>query len=55
MSILARLEYALRYRDRFIAAVGMPVAVLREFWEEQEVEFVGDFTSNSLSALEAIT
>jgi|EP00945_MAST-04E_sp_MAST-4E-sp1_P000324 hypothetical protein len=30
------LKYALHYRDRFMHKAGMPVAVLKEFWEEQE-------------------
>jgi len=30
------LEYCLQYRDRFIAKSGNPVAVLEEFWAEQE-------------------
>ena len=47
------LEYALRYRDRYIHKAGDvgPVAVLKEFWEEQEAEAPGIFTSNTLSKL----
>jgi hypothetical protein len=47
------LEYALRYRDRFIAKAGAPVAVLVDFWREQGPEALpGVFNgeSNSLSA-----
>ena len=33
-----QLEYARQWRDRFHALSGPPVAVLREFWEEQEQE-----------------
>jgi len=47
------LEYARRYCDRFHAkcAAGAPVAVLREFWAEQEVELEGVFHGNTLSQL----
>lgn len=46
------LEYALQYRDRFIhKSGGQPLAVLREFWEEQEAELEGVFRDNSLSKL----
>ena len=46
------LEYALHYRDRFIhKAGGRPLAVLKEFWEEQEAEFDGVFRDNTLSKL----
>jgi len=43
------LEYALQYRDRFLAKGGMPIAVLREFWEEQaEHDLAGVFNGNTL-------
>jgi hypothetical protein len=47
------LEYPLRYRDRFIrkSAAKGPIAVLREFWEEQEKELEGVFSNNTLSKL----
>lgn len=44
-------EYALRYRDYFFAKAGAPVAVLKEFWEEQEKEVAGLFSGNTLSKL----
>ena len=47
------LEHALRYRDRCIHRSGDvgPVAVLKEFWEEQENEVEGLFVGNTLSKL----
>ena len=45
------LEYALQYRDRYIAKAGQPLAILKEFWEEQDEYFDGVFTENSLSKL----
>ena len=47
------LEYALRYRDRFLhkAKYQRPIAVLKEFCEEQEKDFEGVFSQNSLSQL----
>jgi len=44
-------EYALRYRDFFTAKCKKPVAVLKEFWEEQETEVEGLFSGNTLSKL----
>jgi len=48
------LEYTLRYRDRFIrkSAAGRPIAVLKEFWEEQEASLEGVFCGNSWSCLD---
>ena len=45
--------WMLQYFDRFIAksAGGGPIAVVREFWEEQEAELPGVFTVNTLSKL----
>mmetsp|Transcript_19224 Transcript_19224/g.25036 ORF Transcript_19224/g.25036 Transcript_19224/m.25036 type:complete len:330 (-) Transcript_19224:97-1086(-) len=45
------LEYALQYRDRFIAKTSGPIAVLKEFWEEQEDSFEGVYKNNTLSLL----
>ncbi|KAK3243932.1 hypothetical protein CYMTET_36832 [Cymbomonas tetramitiformis] len=45
------LEYALQYRDRFIGKTGGPIAVLKEFWEEQEEGVAGIFSCNTLSLL----
>eukprot|EP00467_Chlorarachnion_reptans_P023505 CAMPEP_0114508426 /NCGR_PEP_ID=MMETSP0109-20121206/12594_1 /TAXON_ID=29199 /ORGANISM="Chlorarachnion reptans, Strain CCCM449" /LENGTH=335 /DNA_ID=CAMNT_0001687359 /DNA_START=406 /DNA_END=1413 /DNA_ORIENTATION=+ len=50
------LEYALRYRDRYMhkaKAKGQngPVAVLREFWEEQDESLKGVFEGNTFSKL----
>lgn len=45
------LEYALQYRDRFIAKTGGPIAILKEFWEDQEEEFESVFKGNSLSRI----
>jgi len=45
------LEYALCYRDRYTYKTGKPIAVLKEFWEEQEESFEGIFSGNSLSKL----
>ena len=44
------LEYALRYRDRFLAKAGMPVALLRDFWEKQEGDFLPVFKNNIYSS-----
>mmetsp|Transcript_35278 Transcript_35278/g.61926 ORF Transcript_35278/g.61926 Transcript_35278/m.61926 type:complete len:307 (+) Transcript_35278:2-922(+) len=46
------LAYALCYRDRFMHKAGAPVAVLSEFWAEQEAgDLAGVYTSNTLSSL----
>ena len=45
------LEYVLQNRDRLIAKSPPPVAVLREFWEEQEAELDGVFRDNAMSRL----
>lgn len=48
----AALEYALQYRDRFMAKCvgGNPVAVLKEFFEEQDEKALdGIFNGNTLS------
>mmetsp|Transcript_44878 Transcript_44878/g.143774 ORF Transcript_44878/g.143774 Transcript_44878/m.143774 type:complete len:306 (+) Transcript_44878:59-976(+) len=45
------LEYSLQYLDRFISKGGSPIAVVREFWEEQDVELEGVFSGNALSRL----
>lgn len=45
------LEYALRYRDRFISQSGGAIAVLKEFWEEQETSLENVFYNNTLSKL----
>lgn len=45
------LEYVLQYRDRFIHKSRGAVAVLAEFWQEQEEESDGLFRDNSLSKL----
>eukprot|EP00811_Abedinium_folium_P037278 NODE_9908_length_1391_cov_5.334652.p1 GENE.NODE_9908_length_1391_cov_5.334652~~NODE_9908_length_1391_cov_5.334652.p1 ORF type:complete len:312 (+),score=55.25 NODE_9908_length_1391_cov_5.334652:131-1066(+) len=45
------LEYALQYLDHLLHKAGMPVAALREFWEEQEVDVQGLFRENTLSRL----
>ena len=49
----AELEYARQHLDRLIAKSvgGRPVAVLREFWEEQERDFDGMWRDNSMSKL----
>ena len=47
----AELEYALQNRDRLLHKAGAPVAVLREFWEEQEPELAGVYRGNALSRL----
>ena len=42
------LKYALHYRDRFMHKAGKPIAVLKEFWEEQgEVTLEGVFQGNT--------
>ena len=45
------LEYVLQWRDRFIfkSKGQAPVAVLKEFWEEQKPNLDGVFTGNTLS------
>ena len=49
----AELEYCLQNRDRLMhKSEGGPVAVLREFWEEQDYELKGIFSGNSLSRRE---
>lgn len=51
------LNYVLQYRDRFHAKSkgGKPVAVLREFWEDQdEEELPGVFTGNTFSRARAL-
>lgn len=45
------LEYALQNRDRFISKSEGAIAVLREFWEEQDKEIDGVFSGNTLSCL----
>ena len=47
-------EYTLRYRDRFLhkSALRAPIAVLEEFWREQEDTFEPVFRGNSLSGLQ---
>ena len=45
------LAYCLCYLDRFVAKTEGPVAVLKEFWEEQEEDFPAVFAGNSLSKL----
>jgi len=45
------LEYALRYRDRCIHHTSGPIAVLLEFWQEQDVEFKPVYSQNTLSRL----
>ena len=47
----AELEYALQNRDRLIHKCGSPVAVLREFWEEQDASLEGVYQSNTFSKL----
>lgn len=54
----AALEYALQYRDRFMAKCvgGKPVAVLREFFGEQDEEALeGVFSGNTLSRKAALS
>ena len=53
MSQLAptELEYALQNRDRNIAKSGNPVAVLLEFWQEQDAAFEPVFRGNTFSRL----
>ena len=50
-------EYTLRYRDRFLhkSALKAPIAVLEEFWREQEDTFEPVFRGNSLSGLQGCT
>ena len=38
----AALNYALQYRDRFMHKAGMPIAVLKEFCEEQKEAYLDD-------------
>jgi len=45
------LEFALQNRDRFIMKSGGPIAVLKEFWEEQDREFAPVYSGNTLSRL----
>jgi hypothetical protein len=45
------LEYALQYRDRFIHKAGIPIAVLAEFWQEQDASLEGVYSGNILSKL----
>ena len=48
----AELEYCFQNRDRHMhKSEGGPVAVLREFWEEQDFELVGVYSGNSFSRL----
>ena len=45
------LEYALQNRDRLIQKSPPPVAVLQEFWQEQESSLEGVYEGNTLSKL----
>jgi hypothetical protein len=45
----AELEYALQNRDRLLMKSGAPVAVLREFWEEQPADLAGLYAGNARS------
>merc|ERR1712060_518381 len=45
----AEREYALQNRDRLLHKAGAPIAILREFWEEQDVALDGVFSGNLLS------
>jgi len=45
------LEYALRYRDRFFSKAGMPVALLKDFWEKQDKDFLPVFKNNIYSSI----
>ena len=45
------LTYALHYRDRFMHKAGPPIAVLKEFWEEQEeISVPGIFEGNTFGS-----
>lgn len=45
------LQYALCYRDRYIFKAGGAIAVLKEFWEQQDEHLDGVYTGNTLSTL----
>lgn len=45
------MEYALQNRDRLMHKGGAPVAVLHEFWQEQDVALDGVYAGNILSQL----
>eukprot|EP00310_Coccolithus_braarudii_P025697 CAMPEP_0183356806 /NCGR_PEP_ID=MMETSP0164_2-20130417/45204_1 /TAXON_ID=221442 /ORGANISM="Coccolithus pelagicus ssp braarudi, Strain PLY182g" /LENGTH=336 /DNA_ID=CAMNT_0025530305 /DNA_START=8 /DNA_END=1016 /DNA_ORIENTATION=- len=44
-------EYALQNLDRLLHKAGAPIAVLRDFWEEQEGALEGVFSANTMSKL----
>ena len=47
------LEYCLMYRDRFIfkSEGQKPIAILKEFWEEQDTDLKGVYENNILSKI----
>ena len=45
------LDFALCYLDRYIHKGGGPIAVLQEFWEEQDPHLDGVYTGNTLSKI----
>ena len=51
--VLVDLEYVLQWRDRFLSKSQSkrPIAVLKEFWEEQEDSLSGIFEGNIFSQI----